>query len=347
MVAMGLGPAIVALLIPCATGPGAGVLRPEDLKAAAAYSSSQRGTSLLVLQGGKAIWEEYSNGARADEARKIYSGTKLFWNLLALAAEEDGLISLNGRAADTMVQWRGDVAKSRIRVRQLLDFDSGLDPAFVLHGDTIVDRDAFAVGRPLVAAPGREFIYGPCSIQVVHAVLKAKLAARGESPTGYLERRVLAPLGLGPQRYLADGAGNPLLASGFMLSAREWARVGELLLREGSPILRREKFWSAFRGTRANGAFGLGLWNNAASRRWGARDEDAVDVEEMLERDWPRQRWGGAFLCRSAPRDLFASIGSMGQRLYVVPSLGLVIVRMGGDARYSDPEFLGRLFPRR
>ena len=67
----------------------------------------------------------------------------------------------------------------------------------------------------------------------------------------------------------------------------------------------------------------------------------------MLEEGRRDQRWGGAFLCRSAPKDLVASIGSMGQRLYVVPSLDLVIVRMGKGAKFSDPEFLRLLFPGR
>lgn len=319
----------------------------DDIRAAAAYSDAQRGTGLLIIQGGRTIWEDYVGVGGPDKPGKIYSGTKLFWNLAALAAVEDGLLLMKERVATTLGEWQGDPQKSRITIRQLLDFSCGLDPAFELHGDAIRDRDAMAIGRPLVAAPGREFIYGPCALQVFHEVLKRKLAARGETPTAYLERRVLRPLGLGPQRYLADGAGNPLLASGFMLTAREWARAGVLLLRGGQPILVERELRESFRGSGANAAFGLGLWNNAGSRRWGARDEDAVDIEEMLERDWQDQRWGGAFLCRSAPKDLLASIGSMGQRLYVVPSLDLVIVRMGQAAKFSDPDFLRLLFPGR
>ena len=46
----------------------------------------------------------------------------------------------------------------------------------------------------------------------------------------------------------------------------------------------------------------------------------------------------------AGPADLFAAAGFKDQRLYVIPSLDLVIVRLGnGDGSFSDPEFLGRL----
>ena len=38
---------------------------------------------------------------------------------------------------------------------------------------------------------------------------------------------------LGPQRYLDDRAGNPLLAAGFVLTARQWAKMGQLVLERG------------------------------------------------------------------------------------------------------------------
>ena len=84
---------------------------------------------------------------------------------------------------------------------------------------------------PMVAKPGKAFIYGPAALQVFHQVLKEKL--HGKTPTEYLERRVLRRLRLGPQRYLDDRAGNPLLAAGFVLTARQWAKMGQLVLDRG------------------------------------------------------------------------------------------------------------------
>ena len=52
-----------------------------------------------------------------------------------------------------------------------------------------------------------------------------QVASSGETPINYLERKVLKPIGLGPQEYKRDRAGNPLLAAGFRLTAEQWSRM--------------------------------------------------------------------------------------------------------------------------
>ena len=298
------------------------------IRAAAAYSSSAGGTSFLAVQNGETVLEQ-----SAGEPHKIYSGTKAFWCLAALAAAEDGLLSLDDHVADTISSWKSDPRKSRVTIRQLLDFSSGLDPVFSLHGENPGDRDAIAIRAPLVASPGSAFIYGPSALQVFHAVLKEKL--QGESPTHYLERRVLHRLGLGSQRYLADSAGNPLLAAGWLLSARQWAKLGELVLNGGAPIVSAGSMAQSWRGSSANRAFALGWWNNRQAP--GGRE---FDIEAALIPKWQRQSWGGTALCRNAPSDLVACIGSGYQRLYVIPSMNLVVVRHGSGRKFSDAHFL-------
>jgi CubicO group peptidase (beta-lactamase class C family) len=260
--------------------------------------------------------------------------------LAALVAEQDGLLRLRERAADTVTEWQSDPLRTRITIRQLLDFTSGLDPTFSLHQDGISDRDEIAIRRPLVAKPGDAFIYGPCSLQVFHLILKRKLAAHGESPTHYLEKRVLRPMGLGPQRYVKDNSGNPLLAAGFMLNARDWAREGRVLLGDGFPVIQGGATDHFNSGTGANPAFNMGFWNNSQAGRLGRE----VDVEKMLEHKWPEQDWHRACLCRDAPDDLMAAIGSGQQRMYIVPSQSLVVVRQGRDSGFSDATFLRLLF---
>lgn len=338
---------LLALTLPATKVPARGKSEAslaDRIELASEYSAANRGKSMLVLQQGRVIFENYPNGYVVNEAHKIYSGTKAFWCLAALAAEEDGILRLKDRAADTISEWQGDRRKSRITIRQLLDFTSGLDPFFELHQDGIRDRDRLAVDRQLVAEPGTVFIYGPCSLQVFHEILKRKMGAGGQGPTHYLERRVLRPLGLGPQRYVADKSGNPLLAAGFSLSARQWAQMGKAVLNEAGHVAPPEVIAScSHEGSRVNAAFGLGFWNNGTARRGGARE---VDVEAMLEEKWPVQRWRNVCLSRSAPADLVACIGSGFQRLYVVPSQDLVVVRQGKDSAFSDAHFLRLLFGR-
>lgn len=316
-----------ALLLIAARAMASGVT-PATVRTAAAYSASHGGKSFRVLQNGRTLFEQ-----SAREPRKIYSGTKAFWNLAALAAAEDGLLNLDEHVSATIPSWRNDPRKAEITIRQLLDFSCGLEPAFYLHNNNPGDRDKIAIDARIVASPGSAFIYGPSALQVFHQVLKEKL--HGEAPTHYLERRVLRRLGLGSQRYLKDSAGNPLLAAGWQLSARQWSRLGELVLATGSPVVTASSLGQCWRGSSANRAFSLGWWNNRAAP--GGRE---FDFEEMLVPKWPRQNWSDACLCRDAPSDLVACIGSGYQRLYVIPSMDLVVVRHGSGGRFSDGQFL-------
>jgi len=185
----------------------------------------------------------------------------------------------------------------------------------------------------MVAEPGSAFIYGPAALQVFHQVLKEKL--RGDSPTRYLERRVLHRLGLSPQRYLADHAGNPLLATGWILTARQWAKLGRVILANGAPVISKSSLAQCWRGTTANRAFSLAWWNNRA-----APNGREFDFEQMLILKWQNQEWDDACLCRDAPGDLVACIGSEGQRLYVIPSLQLIVVRQADGGSFLDAHFL-------
>src|SRR5437870_9265097 len=188
---------VVFLLSLASTGSAITSLDPVAVRAAAEYSARHRGVSFLAIQNGRTLLEQ-----DAKTPHKIYSGTKAFWDVAALAAEEDGLLRLDERVADTITSWRSDPRKAQVTIRQLLDFDSGLEPEFFLHETQSGDRDATAIRGRMAAEPGSAFIYGPAALQVFHRVLKEKL--RGDSPTHYLERRVLHRLGLGSQRYLDD-----------------------------------------------------------------------------------------------------------------------------------------------
>src|SRR5437588_8188809 len=87
------------------------------VRLAANYSANHHGASLLIIQKGKTLLEEYPAGGGPDTPRKIYSGTKAFWNLAALAAAEDGLLKLDERVADMVPEWQTDPRKSRVTIR--------------------------------------------------------------------------------------------------------------------------------------------------------------------------------------------------------------------------------------
>jgi hypothetical protein len=66
-----------------------------------------------------------------------------------------------------------------------------------------------------------------------------------------------------------------------------------------------------------------------------------IDVEEAISR---RASWDRLCLSRSAPSDMIAMVGSRGQRVYVSSSKRLIIVRLGSEPGFRDPDFLRRFF---
>jgi CubicO group peptidase (beta-lactamase class C family) len=312
-------------------------IRAADCARAGKYSESKRGVSLLVMQNGRTIFERYANGGSARGRWPIFSGTKSFWGIAALAAVRDGLFKLDDPVSDTITEWKSDPRKSQITIRELLNQTDGIEGASRLQRASIRDRNAMAIGLSAVAEPGSAFIYGPSHLQIFCELLRRKL--KGRDIISYFEGRVSNRLGLGRLNYKKDARGNPLPATGFELTARGWARLGELVLGQGShhgrQIVPAALLREAFVGSPANPSYGLTFWLNRQ-----APDGHEADMERMLDLQWQNAQWTSVCVCRDAPADMVVALGSGYQRLFVIPSLEAIIVRQGSSARFSDAHFL-------
>jgi CubicO group peptidase (beta-lactamase class C family) len=313
-------------------------LQPADCARAAKYSESKRGISVLVMQNGRTVFEHYANGGSAGTRCKIFSGTKSFWGIAALVAAQQGLLKLDDRVSDTITEWKNDPRKSQITIRELLNFTDGIEPASHLHRESIRDRNAMAIRLAILAAPGSVFTYGPSHLQIFSELLRRKLGGRSTIP--YLEDHVVGPLGLRNLEYKKDSRGNPLLASGFELSAREWARLGELVLGHGNyhghQIVSADLLRQAFTGSAANSSYGLTFWLNRQTNFFTRE----IDIENELDLPWQRANWTNICICKDAPADMVVALGSGYQRLFIIPSMNAVIVRQGWGAKFSDAHFL-------
>ncbi len=334
------------LLIAALTLPGSlpAAIRPADCARAAKYSEKKRGIAMLVIQDGRTVFEHYGRGAAPNGRWPIFSGTKSFWGIAALCAVNDRLIRLDDPVANTITEWKRDQRKSRITIRQLLNFTDGIEGAPHLHRASIPDRDARAIRLASVAEPGAAFTYGPSHLQIFVELLRRKLG--GRSPISYLQKNVLNPLGLHSLDFKQDKRGNPLAASGFELTAEEWARFGRLILHHGNyrgdQVVPAALLDRAFIGSRANPCYGLTFWLNREAPRAAA-----VDMEKEIDLPWQRARWSRVCISRVAPPDMVVALGSDYQRLFIIPSLNAVIVRQGRNARFSDAQFLRLLLGHR
>jgi CubicO group peptidase (beta-lactamase class C family) len=312
-------------------------IRPSDCAGAAKYSESKHGVAMLVIENGRTIYEHYAKSGSPSGRWPIFSGTKSFWGIAALAAVHDGLFKLDDPVSDTITEWKNDLRKSQITIRQLLNQTDGIEGASRLQRSSIRDRNAMAIRLPTVAEPGTAFIYGPSHLQIFSELLRRKIARR--STIVYVEGHVLNRLGLGRLNYKKDARGNPLPATGFELTAREWARLGELVLGRGNyhgrQIVPANLLQEAFVGSQANPSYGLTFWLNQQ-----APNGREADIERMLDLRWQSAQWAGVCVCKDAPADMVVALGSGYQRLFIIPSLKVIIVRQGSGAKFSDAHFL-------
>jgi CubicO group peptidase (beta-lactamase class C family) len=313
-------------------------IQPADCARGAKYSESKRGAAMLVMQNGRTIFEHHANGGSPGRRWPIFSGTKSFWGIAALAAVRDGLIRLDDLVADTITEWKSDPRKSRVTIRQLLSQTDGMEGASRLQRPSIRDRNTMAIQLPAIAEPGAAFIYGPSHLQIFCELLRRKLG--GRSVIGYFEGRVSNRLGLRGLNYKKDSRGNPLPATGFELTAREWARLGELVIGNGSyhgrQIVPVALLRDAVTGSQTNPSYGLTFWLNEQSRN-ASRE---ADMERMLDLPWQSAQWTDACICKDAPADMVVALGSHYQRLFIIPSMKTIIVRQGSAGNFSDAHFL-------
>lgn len=281
------------------------------LDRARAYAARHDGLSLLILHDGGVVLEDYPEGG-PDDAHALHSGTKSFVGVLAAAAVQDELLTLDEPVSDTITQWRNDPLKGGATLRQLLNLTVGL-PSQI----GVIPTYADAVAMPFSAVPGEQFHYGPAPFQVFGEVLRRKLgdAGRPADPMTYLHDRVLDPIGLRYADWARGADGLPRLPAGAVMSAREWARFGEFVraggVVDGARLVDEQAFAALFQGSSVNPAYGL-TW-------WLPRPTPAADAVTRLN-DASRH-------ADVLPADLVMANGAGHQMLYVVPSLKLTIVR--------------------
>jgi len=81
------------------------------------------------MQNGRTIFERYANSGSANRRWPIFSGTKSFWGVAALAAAQEGLFKLDDPVSNTITEWKNDSRKSQITIRQLLSQTDGIEGA--------------------------------------------------------------------------------------------------------------------------------------------------------------------------------------------------------------------------
>ncbi len=323
---------LIAVTTVCTAFAQTAMTEQQRFQSAADYSRENMGLSVLIMKGNKVVFEQYQNGHSSDRPWILASGTKSFAGVMCAAAIEDKLISgFDEKVSDTITEWKTDKRRSQITIRQLLSLTSGIEAGTIGR----VPSYAEAVTETSKYEPGDRFEYGPVPFQVFGELMTRKLKTRNENVYDYLNRRILKPIGLNVAFWRKDG-GQPLLPQGAALTAREWVKFGQLL-RDGGKwnrkqIIRKDLLDELRKGTKENPAYGITFWlNHDGTKANGVSTRNAVMTEISANG------------VSKAALDLYMAAGAGNQRLYIIPSLDLVIVRQAAFGKWDDGEFIKRL----
>jgi len=222
--------------------------------AALAYARKHDLHALVISRDGRIVEEAYGDGHDGSTPHPLYSGAKSFWGIAAMYAQNDGLLDLDERVAETFAAWGLEPWKSKVTLRELLQLTSGI--GFGGMG-LAVPTYPKALDVELKNEPGSRFTYGGIPLQVFGAVLARKLESSGETPHDYLARRILDPIGLRIGKWRTLGDGSKPLPTGAFIAPLEWIKYGQFVCE------RHADFAPCFKGSKANARYGLGWWLGA------------------------------------------------------------------------------------
>ncbi len=303
--------------------------------------------AVLIVRDGRLIAERYAPGYTADMRYISWSMAKTVTSMLVGFLVEDGRLDLDAPAP--VPEWQGaDDPRRAVTLRQLLHMTSGLEHTEV--SDPIWDSDTnrmlfttgaddmagYAIGQPLEARPGETFEYSSATSVILSRIIADQLTESrdpGERAAAYrrfAEERLMRPANTPSLFFEFDARGTQIGGSLIHATARDWARLGEVLRTgqgpEGTPIIAPE--WLAFMTTPSptNPEYGGQTWLN---RPGGIYETPTLFPDR-------------------APRSLYSMIGHLGQYVMVSPEQRLTVVRLGntpdGDLRAGIVDRLARIF---
>jgi CubicO group peptidase (beta-lactamase class C family) len=270
-----------------------------DLKALESvfeYVEKSNGKSFLILKDGKIVAERYWTPDGATHAQYIMSSGKSITAFLTGIAREQGKLKLEQPASDFLgTGWSraSNAQEKAIRIEYMLEMTSGLNGRMAYEGK-----------------PGSIWKYNTEVYQQLHPLLEK---AVGSTMQEFTRKVLFEPLGMRNSRFRYHS---------FVMNARDMGRFGLMILAKGNwngqPIMKDRAFFDAMLNSsqQLNQSYGYLWWLNGK--------------ESFRTVGQQRQALPGP-LVPDAPKDMVCANGKGGQRIYVVPSLGLVVVRLGDN----------------
>jgi len=171
------------------------------------------------------------------------------------------------------------------------------------------DMAGFAERAHLKAAPGSAWEYTSGNTLILSRIIRDAVGGNAQDVADLARKELFEPLGITTATIEFDATGTPIGCTNILASARDWARFGTLYLNDGVANGQRilPEGWVNYSAAPTLGNdYGAGFWTNHGSHG------DAADRIQA-----------------GMPEDAFYGSGNLGQRVVIIPSEGLVIVRLG------------------
>lgn len=307
------------------------IVPPTDPRLAAALDrvfaerpgrAPKRVKAVVVVKDGRVIAERYAPGVDERTPLISFSVAKSFTNAFLGLLAREGRVDV--KAPLGAPEWHD--GRSAITVENLVRMSSGLDAdeaesafSFVARMEFLhADMAGFAAAQPAKEAPGTRWEYTSADTLLLDRRIGEIVGGGPAGLRAFARRELFDRLGMGDVTMEFDGRGTFVGSTYVYATARDYARFGQLYLddgvaADGTRLL--PEGWVQWSRTSTLGApYGAGFWTN----------DGPSDVAKL--------RVDGGF-----PKDGFFASGVMGQRIYVVPSAGIVVTRFG----YSAPPTYG------
>lgn len=271
--------------------------------------------ALLVAHRGRVIAEAYGQGADSATPLLGWSMAKSLTAIMLANLEYRGTLDL--QAAPEFEPWEND-GRAQIRINDLLTMTDGLafseeynpgdDATAMLF--TVPSSSDFVMQKGLQHAPGTRFNYSSGTANLLARVYFEEAGGHQQNYDAYIAN-IHEALGFQHAIFEVDASGVFMGSSYLYASARDWARIGQLMLNGGTINDRRimNEDW-VVRAT---------LPNSSENQR-------AYGYQWWLNRGNAELRWA------DIPEDAYSAQGNRQQYLMVIPSLELVVVRLGWTA---------------
>ena len=274
------------------------------------FLSENNTKAFLILKDGRIAKETYFGDFKRDSIWYWASAGKTLTAFCIGIAQEQGMLELDKGSSEYLgVGWTTVIEEKEalISVRNQLSMSSGLDETVAFD---CTDPDCLQY----MEDAGKRWAYHNAPYTLLQRVLSE---AASEPFTTFFNSRLRDPIGMDGAWFSTNGYNNV-----YFSTARSMARYGLLILGEGNwsgiPVLSDSSYLSDMLQTSQdmNKSYGYLWWLNG-------KDSYMLPGSQVV--------FPGS-LIPAAPEDTVAGLGKNDQKLYVVPSLGLVIVRMGEDS---------------